>query len=97
MTNIDRYNSFIADSNNIWLDRFTWKGLDGRSPKNKVSIVNFEKQTGSFAALEPVVNAKSFFNAISKRAARNLIRYRRIRFRIPEFHLHRTRIILLAV
>jgi len=68
MTNIDRYNSFIADSNNIWLDRFTWKGLDGRSPKNKVSIVNFEKQTGSFAALEPVVNAKSFFNAISKLA-----------------------------
>ena len=68
MTNIERYTQFENNKNSIWLDRFTWQGLDGRSPKNKVSIVNFQKDTQEFNKLSLVVDAKCFLNAINKLA-----------------------------
>lgn len=47
MTNIDRYNTYINNYKQTWLARFTWNGLYGYTPKNKISIVNFQKQTNA--------------------------------------------------
>ena len=66
----DRYESYKADSYNIWLERFTWNGLHNDSPQNKVSIVNFEKQTHAFKNMQVMSNAKSFYKEISKIATK---------------------------
>lgn len=60
---------FANYANNIkdnWLDRFTWKGLYGDTPKNSISIVNFAKQTNAFENIEDFYNANDFHRIVVK-------------------------------
>lgn len=66
MNNTDRYNTFIKDQNNIWLDRFTWKGTDNRFPKAKISIPIFLKENNVFTSMDDIHNVKSLYNYINK-------------------------------
>lgn len=65
MNNSERYSKYIQEKKEIWLDHSTWKGLDGESPKNRISIVNYEKETNSFKNMKLCSNAKELFSVVN--------------------------------
>lgn len=64
----NRYNTYIVNKENTWLDRFTWNGLYNDLPQNAVSIVNFEQETQAFKKLAELTDARTFYKEVSKLA-----------------------------
>lgn len=61
----NRFNQYLNDYKNCWLDRFTWKGIFGDTPKHSISIVNFAKQTTFLDNIPIVSNVINFHKKIN--------------------------------
>lgn len=61
---IKHYEKYITSINEVWKNRFTWKGLSGRDPKHTTSIVKFNEATKSFENIEPVYTVSELFTLI---------------------------------
>lgn len=63
--NEQRYDSYIQNKSIVWSNKFIWNGIDGRSPKCAISIINYAKETGALDNI--LVNkANDMYNVIDR-------------------------------
>lgn len=61
---IQKYNDFIANEYETWKSRFTWCGLDGRTPKHTTTILKFFAETNILENIDKVTNTTHLFQQL---------------------------------
>ena len=59
----EKYSSSVEET---WKNRFTWKGMTGKTPKHTTSIRKFEEATKAFEKIDPAYTVAGLFSLVDK-------------------------------
>lgn len=65
---INKYNEFLANESTTWKCRFTWLGVDGKTPKHTTNIARFINETNAIEDLRGVYNVTDLYKKVDELA-----------------------------
>lgn len=63
---IKHFEKYSASINDVWKNRFTWKGMTGKDPKHTTSIRKWEEATKAFEKIERVYTVSELWTLVDK-------------------------------
>ena len=65
---INKYNEFLTNEQSTWKNRFTWLGVDGRTPKHTTNILRFIAETDAVKELQGIYNVTDRYKKVDELA-----------------------------